>query len=465
MNWNVILVAMLPEHLLLAGIVLLVILEMARARSRAAMPLALVAVGGAAIVAAWLCFTGYSGTPFDGQLSVDPWTLLAKAVALALALPVLLLVREEFADGGPVHALLLSSLYGLVLMLSSDSFLTLFLGLEMMSLPVYVLVLLAMRRPASVEAALKYLVLGGAASATLLMGVSLLYGQYDTLLLAAFKLALGSNEPLAVTGTALVLAAFFLKAAIVPFHTWAPDAYEGASLPVTAYMAAVIKAGVLLAVLRLFGAADLSPVMIGLLAVLPLLSIAWGNLTAMRQDNLRRMMAYSSIGHAGYLYLAFLGTGYGRFESVLFYVIVYGLMTVLAFAAIPPHGNDRERDSLSQLAGLFQRQPFAAIAIGLSMLSLAGIPPLPGFVAKFLIFRNVMAAGHTGVAVLGLVGSYLGLYFYLRVIQAMFMTPQPAAAPLPAAPALQGAALTAALLCLAPALALALFPGWVLSLF
>jgi NADH-quinone oxidoreductase subunit N len=463
MNWDIIFVAMLPEHLLLVGIVLLVILEMVRPRSHAATLIAVAAVGGAAVVATWLCFTGYSGAPFDGQLSVDPWTLLAKAVALALALPVLLLVRDEFSEGGPVHALLLSSLYGLALMLSSDSFLTLFLGLEMMSLPVYVLVLLAMRRPAAVEGALKYLVLGGAASATLLMGVSMLYGQYDTLLLAAFKLALGSTEPMAVTGTALVLAAFFLKAAIVPFHTWAPDAYEGASLPVTAYMAAVIKAGVLLAVLRLFGAADLSPVMTGLLTVLPLVSIVWGNLAAMRQDNLRRMMAYSSIGHAGYLYLAFLGTGYGRFESVLFYVIVYGLMTVLAFAAIPAHGNDRERDGLSQLAGLFQRQPFAAIAIGLSMLSLAGIPPLPGFVAKFLIFRNVMAAGHTVVAVLGLVGSYLGLYFYLRVIQAMFMTPQaalPTAVPTPRA-----AAMTAAVLCLAPALAVALFPGWVLSLF
>jgi NADH-quinone oxidoreductase subunit N len=463
MNRDTILVAMLPEHLLLAGIVSLVVIEMVRPRTRAAAVLALACVGGAAVAAAWLGFTGYSGTPFEGQFSVDPWTLLAKAVALALALPVLLLVRDEFGDGGPAPALLLSSLYGLTLMLSADSFLTLFLGVEMMSLPVYVLVLLAMRRVESAEAALKYLVLGGAASATLLMGVSLLYGQYDTLLLAVFKRALATADPMALTGAVMVLAAFFLKAAIVPFHAWAPDAYEGASLPVTAYMAVVIKAGVLLAVLRLFGAADLPATMVGLLAVLPLASIVWGNLAAMRQDNLRRMMAYSSIAHAGYLYVALLGVGHGRFESVLYYIIAYGLMTVLAFAAVPPHADDPQRDRLAQLAGLFQRQPFAAIAIGLAMLSLAGVPPLPGFVAKFLIFREVMAEGHTLVAVLGLIGSYLGLYFYLRVIQAMFMTPQAAA---PAhTPAPHGAALAAMLLCLAPALVLMLFPGWVLSLF
>jgi NADH-quinone oxidoreductase subunit N len=464
MNWGDVLVGLAPEHLLLAGIVLLIVVEIASDRPRGASAVSLAAVAAAAFAAAWLGLSGYSGEPFAGQVSIAPASSLAKAVVLALALPVLLLVRDEFDDGGPVYPLLLSSLYGLSLMLSSDSFLTLFLGLELMSLPVYVMVLLALRRTESAEAALKYLVLGGAASATLLMGVSLLYGQSGTLALSAFSSALASSEAMALTGAAMVLLAFFLKAAIVPLHTWAPDAYEGASLPVTAYMAVIVKAGVLLAALRLFGQTALpaSGSMSDLLVLLPLVSIVWGNLTAMRQPNLRRMMAYSSIAHAGYLYLAFLGAGPGRLQSVLFYLLAYGLMTVLAFAAIPPHADDAQRDRLDTLKGLFQRNPYAAIVIGLAMLSLAGIPPLPGFIAKFLIFREVMAAGHTWVAVLGLVGSYLGIYFYLRVIQFMFMSPQPATIQ-GQAPA-RTTALLASLLCLLPALAVAVAPGWVLGL-
>ena len=341
---------------------------------------------------------------------------------LALAVPVLLLARDDFPEG-PFYPLFLSSLYGFCLMLSSDSFLTLFLGLELMSLPVYVLVLLAFGRPESPEAALKYLVLGGTATAMFLMGVSLLYGGSATLALSSFANALGSHDVMAIAGIVLVVLAFFLKAAIVPFHAWAPDAYEGASLPVTTYMATIIKAGVLLAALRLFGVTPVSGPMVDLIAILPLVSIVWGNLAAMRQRSFRRMIAYSSIAHAGYLFYAFLGDGPGRLQAVVFYLLAYGLMNVLAFASIPPDDDDATRDRLDTLRGLFQRDPYAALMIGIAMLSLAGIPPFPGFVAKFLIFKNVIAAGYTTYAVLGLVGSYLGIYFYLRVIQMMFMSP------------------------------------------
>jgi NADH-quinone oxidoreductase subunit N len=463
MNWGVVFTGMLPEHLLLAGIVLLIVNEIASERPRGASTLSLAVVAAAALAAAWLSLSGFSAAPFPGQLSVGPGSSLAKAAVLALALPVLLLCRDDFEDAGPLYPLLLSSLYGLVLMLSADSFLTLFLGLELMSLPVYVMVLLAMRRPQSAEAALKYLVLGGAATATLLMGISLLYGLTGTLALSAFGRALGLHDAMAVTGAVLVLLAFFLKAAIVPFHTWAPDAYEGASVPVTAYMAAIVKAGVLLAALRLFGQTALSPPMVDLLALLPLVSIVWGNLAAMRQTNLRRMMAYSSISHAGYLFYAFLGNGPGRFQAVLFYLVAYALMTVLAFASIPPDTQDQRRDQLDQLKGLFQRNPYAAIAIGLAMLSLAGIPPLPGFIGKFLIFREVMNAGYTLYAVLGLVGSFLGIYFYLRVIQFMFMGTRAVA--MAGEPSARAPALAASVLCLAPAVLVAVFPGRVLALF
>jgi NADH-quinone oxidoreductase subunit N len=291
------------------------------------------------------------------------------------------------------------------------------------------------------------------------MGASLLYGSTGSLGVSSFAGALGSPDLLARTAIVMIVAAFFLKAAIVPFHGWAPDAYEAASVPSTAYMATLVKAGVLIAAARVFGTAPVVEPLVGLIAILPFVSIVWGNLTAMRQPGLRRMIAYSSIAHAGYLFFAFLGDGSGRFQAVVFYLAAYGVMNVLAFAALPAHGNDIERDKLENLKGLFARSPFAALLIGMAMLSLAGIPPFPGFVAKFLIFKNVIAAGHVTWAVLGLVGSYIGIYFYLRVIQFMFMSP--GAATTGQEPS-RGIAIGAGLLCLAGSVVIALFPGWFL---
>ena len=457
MNTQTLLAAMLPEHVLLLGIVLLIVLEIGTRRPREFLSVTVIVVFAAAFAAARLYIGDYAGAPFPGQFSVDPAASLGKAVLLALAIPVLLIAGGEFR-GPKFSILLLSSLYGACLMLSSDSFLTLFLGIELMSLPVYALVLLAMGRAESAEGALKYLVLGGAGTATLLLGISFAFGATGSFELAAFPAALSSGNPMASAAVVLVLLAFFLKAAVVPFHAWAPDAYEAASVPVTAYMATVVKSAVLLAAVRLFDGATVPPAMVALVAGLPLLSMVWGNLTAMRQDSFRRMIAYSSIAHAGYLFFAFLGSAPGRFEAVLFYVAAYGLMNVLAFVSLPG-GEDEDRDRLEALKGLFHRDPYAAVAIAAAMLSLAGIPPLPGFVAKFLIFRNVIDAGYTGWAVAGLVGSYLGIYFYLRVIQYMFMSAGAEAS----RPASRAAVFAASLCCLLPAALMTVFPGWLLE--
>jgi NADH-quinone oxidoreductase subunit N len=456
MNTAAVLLAMSPEHLLLAGIVVLIILEIVADDSPAALPLSVVFVAAAAAAAAALGFNGWTGSPFPGQIVLTPPTAFAKAIILALAVPVLLFSKEDFGKGA-FYPLMLSSLYGVCLLASADSFLTLFLGIELMSIPVYVLVLIGLnRRPESAEAALKYLVLSGTASASFLMGASLIYGSTGSLGLASFAVALGSQGLLAGTAVVMVVTAFFLKAAIVPFHGWAPDAYEAASIPSTAFMAVIVKAGVLVAAARVFGTAHVAEPLVSLLAILPLASIVWGNLTAMRQPGLRRMIAYSSIAHAGYLFFAFLGEGPGRFQAVMFYLAAYGVMNILAFAALPANANDLERDRLENLKGLFHTHPFAALLIGMAMLSLAGIPPFPGFVAKFLIFKNVIAAGYTTWAVAGLVGSYLGIYFYLRVIQYMFMTPQAVATG--HAPS-RGIAMGASLLCLAGSILIALLPG------
>jgi NADH-quinone oxidoreductase subunit N len=464
MNWAEVVTAMLPEHLLLAGIVALILVDVFVPRPRGALGIALLAVAAATAAAASLGFGGYEAAPFAGQFSVNPAALLAKAIVLGLTIPVLLLSRDDFEDSR-FHLLLLSSLYGTLLLLSADSFLTLFLGLELMSLPVYALVLLAFRRDESAEAALKYLVLGGAATATFLMGVALLFGATGSLALSAFVEALAAGDTLSTAAVVLIVVAFFLKAAIVPFHAWAPDAYQGASVPVTAYMATIIKAGVLLAVARFFGAAEIPRGMVELLALLPLASMVWGNLAAIRQTSFRRMIAYSSIAHAGYLYFALLGTGDGRFQAIVFYLLVYGLMNLLAFAALPRGRDDSAgeaaADDLSSLKGLFQRAPWAALVLAAAMLSLAGIPPLPGFVAKFLIFKNVIDAGYTLYAVIGLVASYLGIYFYLRVIQYAFMSEAATARPATT----RALAASAALVCTVPAFLVAIFPGWVIGMF
>ncbi len=460
MNASTILVAMAPQHLLLAGIVILLLDEIFSQRTHGAEPIALVAVAAAAAAAFGLHTSGYAAAPFPGQFSVGSGESLATFVLLLLAAPCVLLARREFSEPR-YYILLLASLYGATLLPGADSFLTLFLGLEMMSVPVYALVVMAFHRPDAAEAALKYLVIGGTATATLLLGVSLLFGSTGSLDLAAFGEALRSGNPMAMAATTLVVVAFFVKSSVVPFHTWSPDAYEAASLPATAFMAVIVKAAALFAVLRILGQSPLPAAMFGLIALLPLVSMVWGNLAAMRQSSFRRMIAYSSVAHAGYLFFALLGEPDGRFQAVTLYLLVYGLLNLLAFASLPAGKDDARNDAIDGLRGLARRSPWSAAMIAIAMLSLAGIPPLPGFIAKFLIFKNVLDAGHVTLAVAGLVASYLGIYFYLRVIQLMYMGQAPATGE--AVPRIDSTRAITALLCLAPAALVAIFPGWVLA--
>lgn len=459
MPGNDVLRAMLPEHLLLGGMVVLILLALLKQSRTLALPVAALVIVASSATAFWLASIKLEAEPFAGQLVVNPVILITKGSLLLLALPVLLMSRTEFEDV-EFPLLLLSSLYGLALLPSAENALVLFLGIELLSIPTYALIVLAFKRPQAAESALKYLVLSGAASATLLMGLSLVYGATGSMATSAFTMALGSGDLMARTAVVLVLLALYIKAAVVPFHAWAPDTYEGASVPVTAYMATLSKAAILVVALRLFGNAVPSGPMVAIMAGLPLVSIVWGNLAAMKQHSLRRMIAYSSIAHAGYLFYAFLGAPDGRFEAVTFYIITYSAANLLAFAALPSHASDVQRDAMETLDGLFHRDPLAATLIAVAMLSLAGLPPLPGFTAKFLIFKSVLAAGFTTWAVLGLVGSFLGLYFYLRVIMRMFMSADRGVVPASAGATLSRAA---GILCLAATLALTILPGWVLA--
>jgi NADH-quinone oxidoreductase subunit N len=451
--------ALLPEHFLLGGIVLLIVLTLVRQAQRLALVGAVVAVAAAAVAAGILAASGFTAEPFIGHFVVNPAIYITKGALLALALPVLLMSRTEF-EGAEFPLLLLCSLYGLAILPSAQNALVLFLGIELLSIPSYAMIVLAFRRSEAAESALKYLVVSGTASALLLMGFSLVYGATGSMATSAFALALSSSDMMAQAAVLLVLISLFIKGAIVPFHAWAPDTYEGASVPVTAYLATLAKAAVLIVALRLFGGAVPAGPMVAIMAGLPLASVIWGNLAAMRQHSLRRMLAYSSIAHAGYLFYAFLGAPEGRFEAVTFYVIVYAAANLLAFAAVPSHSNDVQRDAMETLDGLASRDPRSATLIAVAMLTLAGLPPLPGFTAKFLIFKSVMAAGFVSWAVLGLVGSFLGLYFYLRVIMRMFMSADRGVLATPTGATL---AHTAGVLCLAATLALMIVPGWLLA--
>ena len=421
--------ALAPDLLVLGLVVVLMLLEILRldaAWSRAKFVGVLV-VALAALALQW--DQGYAATVLEGELRVDRLAILGKAVLLLCGLG----VAVGFAGSERGHKfwiLAASSLLGGMVMLGSVGFATMFLGLELLSMPVFALIVQGQGRTAAAEGAFKYLVLSSVASATFLFGASLAYGLTGSLALEPFVgLVHAGGGMQAQAALLLVLAGLFLKAAVFPFHAWAPDAYAAARLPVTALMASLVKAAVVLAIVRIAGPFPLAEAAVLVVTALALVSIAFGNLAALGQLRFRRLLAYSSVAHAGYMVFALLDTTGARASDLLWYTAFYGLAAVLAcasFAALCPGDDDR----LERLDGQFARRPVAAAALALAMLSLAGVPPLPGFFAKLFVFRSVIASGHTLWATLAFVGSFLGLAYYLGVALRPFRTGAlPAGAP------------------------------------
>lgn len=406
------LAALAPDLVVLALVVVLMLLEMARAGAGWARFAFVAALAVALAIVVAQATHGLSNELIPGELRVDALALGAKAVTLLCALS---LVAAFPAHGGPKSWLLAacSTLGGMVIA-GSAGFATLFMGIEMLSLPAFALIVHDRGLSVASEGAFKYLVLSSVASALLLFGASLAYGLTGTLALDAWAGMLAAGGPQAGAAALLVLAGLFLKTAVFPFHGWAPDAYAAARLPVTALLASLVKAGVVFALLRAVGVSPLAPAAVAAVAVLALASIAFGNLAALAQPRFRRLLAYSSIAHAGYMIFALLDTTGARIADLAWYVAIYGIATVLAcaaFARLAP-GDD---DDLGRLDGAFARQPVAAALLGIAMLSLAGLPPFPGFFAKLLVFRSVIASDHLVLAVLAFAGSFLGLAYYLGV--------------------------------------------------
>lgn len=350
--------------------------------------------------------------------------LLATGLTLLISLKY---VKDEGINHGEYFALLLFATLGMMIMAGSADLITLYLGIELMSLCLYPLAGFTRGRLISNEASLKYFLLGSFATAFLLYGIALLYGTTGTTNLKEifqFISASGSTSQVIVIAMALLVVGFGFKTASVPFHMWAPDVYEGAPSPITAFMSAGPKAAAFAAFVRVFFEA-LSPIQdvwVGLIWVVAVLTMSTGNIIALVQDNVKRMLAYSSIAHAGYVLVAFVAANELGMAGILYYLLAYTFMNIGAFAIIVAVGGKGEnRVLVDDYAGFGYRHPLAAAAMSLFLFSLAGIPPTAGFMGKFYIFSAAIKSGYIWLAIIGVLNSVISVYYYLRITVAMYM--------------------------------------------
>jgi NADH-quinone oxidoreductase subunit N len=387
---------------------------------------------------------------------------------------------EHGLDRGEFYPLMMFSSVGAIMLAEAGDILSLFVGLETMSLGVYAMTGFRRGSKRSTEAAMKYFLLGSFAAAVLLYGGALLYGATGHTDLAGIGQSIASGSamlPLVVVGLMLVLVGLVFKVSAVPFHMWTPDAYEGAPTPATTFMAVAVKSAAFATMLRVlllaFGDPDSASWGAGwppIVAGLAVLTMTVANLIAGRQESVKRMLAYSSIAHAGYLLIGVAATirqnGHEAEGAVLFYLLTYTVSTAGAFGALILCGRrGAEATSYEDLAGVGRRNPGAGLAFSLFLLSLAGIPPTAGFFGKFYIFRAAIygGGGLYWLAVIGLLNSVIGAYYYLRVIVYMYMREPAPGAPI-AVPMRSGYVAFALLACAILVLALGVFPGSSLDL-
>ena len=389
---------------------------------------------------------------------VDPFSLLYQLIILVAALACCTLSHayiDSYKDNREeLYLLMLCSVAGAMLMVSSSHLASFFISLELMSIPVYGLLAYTHQRSKSLEAGVKYLVLSATASAMLLMGMAYIYsvlgslsfaGQVDDMFWAITKtqdpqmmMALQAYLPqlgekftsvFGILGLGMIVAAVAFKLSLAPFHKWTPDVYAGAPAPIATFLATVAK----VAMIGLFVRYLLSSGVIGIesiktiLIVIAVLSILVGNMLAVKQVNLKRILAYSSIAHFGYLILGLVSASFLSLTSVNVYVVTYVLTTIGAFGTVAlmssPYNNANEAESLADYRGLFWRRPILTATLTVMMLSLAGIPLTAGFIGKFVLVMSVVSEGHWFFAAMIILGSGIGLYYYLRVMVVLYMTP------------------------------------------
>jgi NADH-quinone oxidoreductase subunit N len=376
------------------------------------------------------------GAVLAGALTADGLSLFLQAVILAVAIVTVLLTPGYLGahgiERGEHYALLLFSVVGMLGLVSSLELVSMFVALEIMSVALYGLAGIDRARRESQESALKYFVTGSFASAFFLYGVALIYGVTGSTSIERVTRALGvmgpQALPLALLGAAMLLVGFGFKVASVPFHMWTPDVYEGAPTTVTAFMSAGVKAAAFGALLRVFdtGLTSLASHWQPLVAALAIVTMLVGNLAALAQTSLKRLLAYSSIAHAGYLMTALVARPALASEAILFYLVAYAAVNLGAFGVIAALARDgREPATVADLAGLSERRPALAAALTVFLVSLTGIPVTAGFVGKFYLFGSAISAGNVGIvlAIVGVLTSVVSAYYYLRIVVAMYMEP------------------------------------------
>ena len=453
------LVMLIPE-LILSGMSLVLLLVARRIqRTRLAAAATVLAALAAALASIWILSQGRN-IAFGGMLVLDGYSQFFKVlIAATLALAALLSVRSlEGIPHGEYHALLLLAATGMMLAVSANDLLSLYLSLELMTLCSYILVGIRVEIPTSNEAAIKYFLLGSFASALLIYGISLTYGVTGTTDFRAVASALSGHGPgtnvLLLVAIGSVAAGLAFKIAAVPLHSWAPDAYQGASTPVAAFLAAGSKSVGLAALGRVCLAAygSEAQVLSVLLTGLAGLSIIVGSVIALSQTDMKRMLAYSSISHAGYALLGLIaGTSAGA-SATMTYAFFYVFMTLGAFGVVVALGERGEK--LEGYRGLAAQRPGTAVLMLVFLMSLTGIPPTAGFAAKFYVILSVVRAGHIALAVLAVACSVVSAFFYMRVAVLMYMNeadePAPSRFPAPVFAALAVAALVTVIGGIAP---------------
>jgi NADH-quinone oxidoreductase subunit N len=412
-------------------------------RSQLVPALSLVALAAALGLTIWQWHANKSIV--SGALRIDDLSLGLNLILIGGGACTVLLAWRSLAAHeaahGEFHALLLTSIGGMSLLASAQNTIALFVGLELLSIPLYVLCATELRREHSLESGLKYLIVGSVGSATLLYGLAMIYGATGSTDFGAIAQALGkgslATDPLTLTGIALCVAGLAFKSSVAPFHQWTPDVYEGAPTPVTAFMAVTTKVAALGVFLRFFDVALIAtqnswgPA----LAVLATITILVGNVGALGQSSLKRMLAYSSVAQAGYMLAGVVVATQLGVAATVFYLAVYLAMNMAAFAVIV--ARERETglgDDVQGLAGLGRERPWLAWPMTISMLALAGIPATGGFIGKFYLIDAAVAGGYTWLGVVIVIGSMISLGYYLPVIAAMWMRDAPARAPTPAGP-------------------------------
>jgi NADH-quinone oxidoreductase subunit N len=419
----------LPELVLTAGALVVLVADVLLPRGSRTLVWITMGVLGATLLAL-LPFASTRVEVANGLLAIDPFALFFKIVfLLAAGLTVLMSVRYlevEGASPGEYYFLILCSTLGMLIMASGIDLITSFIGLETMAVSFYILAGFIKPNQRSNEAAVKYFLLGAFSLGVLLYGMSLLYGISGTTQLRVMATAFAGHErdPLLILAVILVVAGLGFKIAAVPFHMWAPDVYEGAPTPVTAFLSVGSKAASFAMLLRIFleGVPSMSPDWRLLFEVLAILTMTVGNLAALTQSNIKRMLAYSSIAHAGYLLIGLVaGTGRGV-AAMMIYLLVYSFMQMGAFAVVVMlRRRDVVGEDLKDFSGLSARSPFAAFAMLIFMLSLGGIPPTAGFMGKFWLFSAAIESGYYWLAVIGVVNSAISLYYYLRLVVFMYL--------------------------------------------